>query len=94
MSQLVQNQLEVLPDASLAKDRAASLRSMRGVAMQRPSGLLSMARGYAQQSRKTMRPILSRFALDTVGDFTRWKEHDAYSTALERLLRDLKVERG
>ena len=27
-----------------------------------------------------------------VGDFTRWKEHDAYSKALERLLRDLKVE--
>jgi hypothetical protein len=26
------------------------------------------------------------------GDFTRWKEHDAYSKALERLLRDLKVE--
>lgn len=24
-------------------------------------------------------------------DFTRWKEHDAYSKALERLLRDLKV---
>jgi hypothetical protein len=27
-----------------------------------------------------------------VGDFTRWKEHDAYQKALERLLRDLKVE--
>jgi hypothetical protein len=27
-----------------------------------------------------------------IGDFTRWKEHDAYRTALERLLRDLKVE--
>jgi hypothetical protein len=26
-----------------------------------------------------------------IGDFTRWKEHDAYSKALERLLRDLKV---
>jgi hypothetical protein len=25
------------------------------------------------------------------GDFTRWKEHDAYKEALERLLRDLKV---
>ena len=23
-----------------------------------------------------------------VGDFTRWKEHDAYQKALERLLRD------
>ena len=29
-----------------------------------------------------------------IGDFTRWKEHDAYSKALERLLRDLKVEKG
>jgi hypothetical protein len=27
-----------------------------------------------------------------IGDFTRWKEHDAYGKALERLLRDLKVE--
>jgi hypothetical protein len=27
-----------------------------------------------------------------VGDFTCWKEHDAYGKALERLLRDLKVE--
>ena len=27
-----------------------------------------------------------------IGDFTRWKDHDAYQKALERLLRDLKVE--
>jgi hypothetical protein len=27
-----------------------------------------------------------------IGDFRRWKEHDAYGKALERLLRDLKVE--
>ena len=27
------------------------------------------------------------------GDFTRWKEHDAYQKALDRLLRDLRVER-
>ena len=26
-----------------------------------------------------------------IGDFTRWKEHDSYSKALKRLLRDLKV---
>jgi hypothetical protein len=26
-----------------------------------------------------------------IGDFTRWKEHDAYKTALDRLLRDLKA---
>jgi hypothetical protein len=29
-----------------------------------------------------------------IGDFRRWKEHDAYQKALERLLRDLKVEAG
>ena len=29
-----------------------------------------------------------------IGDFTRWKEHDAYQKALERLLRDLRVERA
>jgi hypothetical protein len=27
-----------------------------------------------------------------VDAFPRWKDHDAYSKALERLLRDLKVE--
>jgi TIR domain-containing protein/pentapeptide repeat protein len=27
-----------------------------------------------------------------IGDFTRWKEHDAYQRAFERLLRDLKDE--
>ncbi|MBI5522009.1 MAG: toll/interleukin-1 receptor domain-containing protein [Desulfarculus sp.] len=26
-----------------------------------------------------------------IGDFTRWKDHDAYKKALDRLLRDLKV---
>ncbi|MCG8346043.1 MAG: hypothetical protein MI685_12905 [Chlorobiales bacterium] len=26
-----------------------------------------------------------------IGDFTRWKDHDAYSMAFERLLRDLKA---
>jgi hypothetical protein len=29
-----------------------------------------------------------------IGDITRRKEHDAYGKALERLLRDLKVEAG
>ncbi len=29
-----------------------------------------------------------------IGDFTRWKEHDAYQKALDRLLRDLRVERS
>jgi hypothetical protein len=29
---------------------------------------------------------------DLVGDFRRWKDHDAYSKAFERLLRDLRVE--
>jgi len=26
-----------------------------------------------------------------IGDFRRWKNHDAYEKALERVLRDLKV---
>ena len=26
-----------------------------------------------------------------IGDFPRWKKHDAYGKGLERLLRDLKV---
>jgi TIR domain len=27
-----------------------------------------------------------------IGDFTRWKDHDAYQKGFERLLRDLKPE--
>jgi hypothetical protein len=27
-----------------------------------------------------------------IGNFTHWKEHDVYSKAFDRLLRDLKVE--
>jgi hypothetical protein len=27
-----------------------------------------------------------------IGDFRGWKEHDAYKKALDRLIRDLKVE--
>ena len=26
-----------------------------------------------------------------IGDFTKWKDHDAYKTAFGRLLRDLKA---
>ena len=29
-----------------------------------------------------------------IGDFTRWKEHDAYAKALERLLLNLRVEKA
>ena len=29
-----------------------------------------------------------------IGDFTRWKDHDAYQKALDRLLRDLRVEKS
>jgi hypothetical protein len=29
-----------------------------------------------------------------IGDFTRWKNHDAYTKALDWLLRDLRVETG
>lgn len=29
-----------------------------------------------------------------IGDFTRWKDHDPYKKAFERLLRDLKAERN
>lgn len=29
-----------------------------------------------------------------IGDFSKWKEHDAYKKAFDRLLRDLKAEQG
>ena len=28
-----------------------------------------------------------------IGDFSRWKEHDAYQKAFDRLLRDLQIEK-
>jgi len=30
----------------------------------------------------------------SAGDFTRWKEHNSYQKALDRLLRDLRVEKA
>jgi hypothetical protein len=36
-------------------------------------------------------PLRSRHLL---GDFTHWKDHDAYQKALDRLLRDLRVEKA
>ena len=36
----------------------------------------------------------SAVVLGAFGDFTRWKEHDAYQKALDRLLRDLRVEKA
>ena len=30
----------------------------------------------------------------SIGEFTRWKDHDAYQKALDRLLRDLRVEKS
>ena len=38
--------------------------------------------------------ILAANPVRRFGDFTRWKEHDAYSKALDRLLRDLRVEKS
>ncbi|MEM9670649.1 MAG: toll/interleukin-1 receptor domain-containing protein [Pseudomonadota bacterium] len=35
----------------------------------------------------------SKLRARNIGDFTRWKDHDAYKRALDRVLRDLKVER-
>ncbi len=29
-----------------------------------------------------------------IGDFTSWKEHDNYTKAFDRLMRDLKAERA
>jgi len=29
-----------------------------------------------------------------IGDFTRWKDHDAYQQSFQRPLRDLKAEAG
>ncbi len=36
------------------------------------------------------RPVLLKNT-SNVGDFTRWKDHDSYQRAFERLLRELKA---
>jgi hypothetical protein len=55
---------------------------------------------YSSQSDKEL-PLARRLldpcsrvtnSVRSIGDFTRWKEHDAYQTALDRLLRYLRVE--
>ena len=38
--------------------------------------------------------ILAANPVRRFGNFTRWKERDAYTKALDRLLRDLRVEKG
>jgi len=45
------------------------------------SAVMKVQGGWPQYLRNTR----------NVGDFTRWKEHDAYQKSLERLLKDLKV---
>lgn len=35
----------------------------------------------------------SKLRARNIGDFTRWKDHDAYKETFDRVLRDLKVER-
>ena len=54
-----------------------------------PHGLRQALRGARLPDDDHARPpALARH----LGDFTRWKEREAYRQALERLLRDLKVE--
>jgi len=44
---------------------------------------------------KTMEPWAGKLRDNrNIGDFRRWKEHDAYQKALERLLRDLRVAKA
>jgi hypothetical protein len=71
-----------------------------------PFGTTSMAKE-KQHSRAVLFPIhvddpvmdtTEQWARDIkrarhIEDFTRWKEHDAYQQALDRLLRDLRVEK-
>jgi hypothetical protein len=72
-----------------------------------PFGTISMAKE-KQHGRTALFPIrVDAAVMDTteewahdikrtrhIGDFTRWKEHDTYQKALDRLLRDLRVEKG
>jgi hypothetical protein len=70
---------ELLPGAMDAA-RAAGFDA--GWRLGQTAGRLNRAREPGPRLRRGQRHV---------GDFTRWKEHDAYSKALERLLRDLKV---
>lgn len=35
---------------------------------------------------------ISKLRSRNIGDFTRWKDHEAYKETFDRVLRDLKVE--
>jgi hypothetical protein len=40
----------------------------------------------------TPEPWAAKVRQRHIGDFTHWKDHDAYKKAFDRLLRDLKAE--
>jgi hypothetical protein len=46
--------------------------------------VIGVAAGWAADIRRTRH----------IGDFTKWKDHDAYQKAFDRLLRDLKAEKA
>jgi hypothetical protein len=50
----------------------------------RPARQHALGRGGRQRARESR----------NIGDFTRWKDHDAYQNALDRLLRDLRIEKA
>ncbi len=67
-------------------------RAAKSVARSLLSFLLPLMRGVRRQGHEPEKPdhlVVRRQR--NIGDFTRWKDHDAYSNAFERLLRDLKA---
>ena len=42
---------------------------------------------------ETVEPWANKIRARNIGDFTRWKEHDAYKVTFERVLSELKADR-
>ncbi len=67
-------------EAALAKERAPGARHVL-FPIRLDDAVMGVQGGWPAFVRNTR----------NIGDFTRWKEHDSYAKAFERLLRDLKL---
>ncbi|MBV8521763.1 MAG: toll/interleukin-1 receptor domain-containing protein, partial [Acetobacteraceae bacterium] len=85
--------LLVLSETSLASDWVED-EVEKGFAEERRRGMVVLFPIRVDEAVRETQKAWARKLQDTrhIGDFRRWKEHDAYQKTLDRLLRDLRVE--
>jgi len=85
--------LLVLSETSIASDWPED-EVEKGFAEERRRGTVVLFPIRIDEAVRETNKAWARKLQDTrhIGDFRRWKEHDAYQKALDRLLRDLRIE--